>query len=102
MLDTKMIYSCAYWKDAVSLDEAQSNKLDLVCRKLALKPGMRVLDIGCGWSGWAKFAAENYGVTVVGITVSKEQLAYAREYCRGLPIEIRLQDYREITDDPFD
>ncbi len=98
MLDKRMIYSCGYWKDAVTLDQAQENKLDLVCRKLALKPGMRVLDIGCGWGGWAKFAAENYGVEVVGITVSREQLAYARECCDGLPVELRLQDYRDVDE----
>lgn len=98
MLDKRMIYSCGYWKDAVSLDQAQENKLDLVCRKLGLKPGMRVLDIGCGWGGWARFAAEKYGVEVVGITISREQLEYAREYCLGLAIEIRLQDYRDLNE----
>jgi len=98
MLDKRMIYSCGYWKDAVTLDQAQENKLDLICKKLGLKPGMRVLDIGCGWGGWAKFAAEKYGVQVVGITVSKEQLKYARDYCSGLPIEIRLQDYRDLNE----
>ncbi len=98
MLDKRMIYSCGYWKDAVTLEQAQENKLDLVCKKIGLKPGMRVLDIGCGWGGWAKFAAEKYGVEVVGITVSKEQLRYAREYCSGLPIEIRLQDYRDLNE----
>ena len=96
MLDARMIYSCGYWKTARSLDEAQEAKLDLVCRKLGLEPGMRVLDIGCGWGGAAKFAAENYGVAVLGVTVSAEQAALAREICRGLPIEIQLKDYREI------
>jgi len=98
MLDERMIYSCAYWKDADTLDKAQENKLDLICRKIGLKPGMRVLDIGCGWGGWAKYAAENYGVEIVGITVSKEQALYARNYCSGLPIEIRLEDYRNINE----
>ena len=101
MLDKRMIYSCAFWKNATSLDEAQEAKLDMVCRKLELKPGMRVLDIGCGWGGMAQFAAKNYGVEVLGVTISKEQTSLARERCRGLPIEIRLQDYRSI-DDTFD
>lgn len=96
MLDERLTYSCAYWKDATTLDAAQEAKLDLVCRKLHLEPGMRVLDIGCGWGGTAKFAAERYGVEVVGITVSEEQASLAREICRGLPIEIHLQDYREV------
>ncbi|MBW1981328.1 MAG: cyclopropane fatty acyl phospholipid synthase [Deltaproteobacteria bacterium] len=96
MLDDYMVYSCGYWDNASSLAEAQLAKLDLVCRKLKLQPGMRLLDIGCGWGGTAKFAAENYGVEVVGITVSEEQVRYAREFCRGLPVDIRLQDYRTI------
>ena len=95
MLDRRLVYSCAYWKDASTLDEAQEAKLDLVCRKLDLEPGMRVLDIGCGWGGTAKFASEHYGVKVVGIAVSEEQVSYAEEQCRGLPVEIRLQDYRD-------
>ena len=98
MLDRRMLYSCAYWKDAVSLDDAQEAKLDLICRKLGLKPGDRVLDIGCGWGGFAKYAAENYKVEVVGITVSKEQVTIGREICRGLPVEIRLQDYRDVDE----
>lgn len=98
MLDRRMIYSCGYWRDAATLDAAQEAKLDLVCRKLGLEPGMRVLDIGCGWGGAAKFAAERYGVEVVGITVSKEQAHFAQELCQGLPIEIRLQDYRKLRE----
>jgi cyclopropane-fatty-acyl-phospholipid synthase len=101
MLDKRMIYSCAFWKNASTLDEAQEAKLDMVCRKLELKPGMRVLDIGCGWGGMAQFAATNYGVEVLGVTISKEQAFLASERCQGLPIEIRLQDYRSI-DDTFD
>ncbi len=101
MLDPLMIYSCGYWKDAASLQEAQEAKLDLVCRKLGLQPGMSVLDIGCGWGGTAKFAAERYGVDVVGITISKEQAKLAEDTCRGFPVEIRLQDYREV-DETFD
>ncbi len=98
MLDRRMIYSCAYWKEAATLDEAQERKLDLVCRKAGLKAGQRVLDIGCGWGGLAGFAAERYGVSVVGITVSKEQAALAEERLRGLPVEIRLQDYRDLSE----
>lgn len=96
MLDKRMTYSCGYWKNTATLDEAQEAKLDLVCKKTGLKPGMKVLDIGCGWGSFAKYAAEMYGVTVVGITVSKEQLALGSQLCKGLPVEIRLQDYREI------
>lgn len=96
MLDRRMIYSCAYWDSgAHALDEAQEAKLDLIARKLDLQPGMRVLDIGCGWGGTAQYLAERYGVHVVGITVSKEQAALASERCRGLPVEIRLEDYRQ-------
>jgi len=101
MLGKRMIYSCAYWQNASTLDEAQKAKLDLVCRKLELQPGMKVLDIGCGWGGTARFAAENYGVEVVGISISKEQVSLAKERCKGLPIEIRLQDYRSL-DETFD
>jgi len=97
MLDKRMIYSCAYWPQAESLDAAQEAKLDLVCRKLDLKPGMRLLDIGCGWGGMARFAAENYGAEVVGITVSKEQMRYAADVCTGLPVVIKLQDYRTLS-----
>lgn len=101
MLDTRMVYTCGYWKDASTLDEAQEAKLDLVCRKIGLKPGQKILDIGCGWGSFAKFAAENYHARVVGITVSQEQVDLARERCQGLDVEIRLQDYREIHE-PFD
>lgn len=97
MLDRRMIYSCGYWRTAQDLDTAQEHKLDLVCRKLGLERGMRVLDIGCGWGGAARFAAERYGVSVVGITVSKAQAELARERCRGLPVEILLEDYRELA-----
>jgi cyclopropane-fatty-acyl-phospholipid synthase len=98
MLDKRMVYSCAYWKSAHTLDEAQKDKLDLICRKIGLKHGMRILDIGCGWASFAKYAAEKYGVSVVGITVSKEQVALGRDLCKGLPVEIRLQDYRDINE----
>jgi len=98
MLDKRMVYSCAYWKGARSLDDAQENKLDLICQKIGLRPGMRVLDIGCGWGSFAKYAAEKYGATVIGITVSKEQVTLGRNVCQGLPVEIRLQDYRDINE----
>lgn len=98
MLDKRMVYSCAYWKDADNLDDAQEAKLDLICRKLGLRPGERVLDIGCGWGSFAKYAAERYGVRVVGITVSKEQAELGRHLCEGLPVEIRLQDYRDVRE----
>lgn len=101
MLDKRMVYSCGYWKVADNLDDAQEAKLDLICRKLALQDGDRVLDIGCGWGSFAKYATEKYGVEVVGITVSKEQADLARKLCAGLPVEIRLQDYRNI-DEKFD
>ncbi len=97
MLDRRMIYSCAYWRDAANLDNAQERKLDLVARKLRLERGMRVLDIGCGWGGAAQYIAERYGVAVTGITVSRNQAMVARERCRGLPVEITLQDYRALS-----
>lgn len=96
MLDPRMIYSCAYWVRAASLADAQEHKLDLICRKLGLRPGMRVLDIGCGWGGAAEFAAERYGVEVVGVTISRNQAALARERCKRLPVDIRFQDYRSV------
>ncbi|MEK7540453.1 MAG: cyclopropane fatty acyl phospholipid synthase [Patescibacteria group bacterium] len=98
MLDARLTYTCGYWKEAATLNEAQEAKLDLVCQKLKLKPGQRVLDIGCGWGSFLKFAAEKYGIQGVGVTVSTEQVALARELCAGLPIEIRLQDYREVKE----
>jgi cyclopropane-fatty-acyl-phospholipid synthase len=96
MLGTRLVYSCGYWKDAADLDAAQVAKLDLVFRKLGLEPGMRVLDIGCGWGEALKLAAQRHGISGVGVTVSNEQADYARTVCEGLPIEIRVQDYREI------
>lgn len=96
MLDPTMSYSCAYWQNASTLETAQRDKLDMICRKLELQPGERLLDIGCGWGGLAKFAAENYGVEVFGITVSKEQRTLARERCAGLPITIELMEYRDL------
>ncbi len=96
MLDRRMIYSCGYWKEAQTLDEAQEAKLELVCRKLHIRPEMRVLDIGCGWGGAARYMAEKYGAEVTGITISEEQARMGRERCRGLPAEIRMQDYRDV------
>jgi cyclopropane-fatty-acyl-phospholipid synthase len=96
MLDKRMTYTCGYWEHAGDLDQAQEHKLDLSCRKMGLAPGMRVLDIGCGWGSFAGFAAERYGVEVVGVTVSREQLELGREMTRRLPVELRLQDYREV------
>jgi cyclopropane-fatty-acyl-phospholipid synthase len=96
MLDRRMTYTCGYWKDAEDLDQAQDAKLELTCRKIGLQPGMTVLDIGCGWGSFALYAAEKYGVSVTGITVSKEQVALANKLCEGWPIEIRLQDYRDL------
>lgn len=101
MLDQRMIYSCGYWRNAANLDEAQEAKLDLCCRKLGLEPGMSLLDIGCGWGGTLRFAVQRYGVKGVGVTVSKEQAKLAEETCSGLPVEIRLQDYRAL-DGRFD
>ena len=98
MLDkSTMTYTCGYWRTAKDLEQAQIDKIDLLCRKLQLKPGMRVLDIGCGWGNFAAFAAKKYGVSVVGLTVSKEQAALARERCKGLDVEILLQDYQTYS-----
>lgn len=98
MLDKgTMTYTCGYWRQAHNLEEAQAHKIDLLCKKLKLKPGMRVLDIGCGWGNFAAFAARNYGVSVTGLTVSKEQAALARERCKGLDVEIILEDYQNYT-----
>jgi cyclopropane-fatty-acyl-phospholipid synthase len=96
MLGETMAYSCAYWKEAQTLEDAQRAKLELSCRKLRLEPGMRVLDIGCGWGSFLKHAAGRYGVHVTGVTVSGEQARAARERCRDLPVEVLLQDYRDI------
>ena len=98
MLDkSSMSYTCGYWRNAQNLDEAQVAKIDLLCKKLKLKPGMRVLDIGCGWANFAYHAAKHYGVSVVGLTVSKEQAALGRERCKGLPVEIIIQDYQTFS-----
>ena len=98
MLDKRLTYTCGYWKNAANLDQAQEDKLDLVCRKLGLQKGQRILDIGCGWGSFLKFAAERYGVNTVGVTISKEQAAYIKKDCANLPIEVRLQDYRQLNE----
>jgi len=95
MLGKRMQYTCAYWKNAKTLDQAQENKLDLICKKLQLKKGERVLELGCGWGGFAKYAAEKYGVHVTAYNISKEQVKYARELCKGLNVEIIQADYRD-------
>jgi len=101
LLDESMAYSCAYFDDG-DLAKAQRAKLDLICRKLGLRPGMRLLDVGCGWGSLAVHAAAEYGADVTGITLSEEQAAYARSRVTGLPVEIRVEDYRETTDGPYD
>ncbi|CCB86236.1 MULTISPECIES: cyclopropane fatty acyl phospholipid synthase [Parachlamydia] len=98
MLDPTLTYSCGYWAHAQTLDEAQKAKYDLICKKLHLRSGMKVLDIGCGWGGFAKYAAENYGVHVTGITLSTNQAEYARALTKNLPVEIRIQDYRDVQE----
>ncbi len=95
MLDKRLNYTCAYWKNTDNLDDAQEAKLDLVCRKINIQPDMRILELGCGWGSFAKYAAEKYGAHVVGLNISKEQVELGRKLCKGLPVELRLQDYRE-------
>lgn len=96
MLDKRLTYTCAYWKEADNLDAAQEAKLDLVCRKIGLKAGQRVLDIGCGWGSFAGFAAEHYGAEVFGVTVSKQQGAWVEERYKTLPVKALVKDYREL------
>lgn len=98
MLDPFMQYSCGYWKEAENLEQAQQAKLELICQKLRLQPGMRVLDIGCGWGGLAYYMAQHYGVSVVGVTISAEQQKLAQARCEGLDVQILLQDYRDLQD----
>jgi cyclopropane-fatty-acyl-phospholipid synthase len=97
MLDGWMLYSSANWEHATNLEQAAESKLEFVCKRLNLQPGQRILDIGCGWGGFAKFAAQRYGVHVVGITVSSEQVKLARHSCADLPVEICYQDYRDLS-----
>lgn len=100
MLGPTMAYSCGYWSGAKDLDDAQCNKYRIICEKLGLKPGMRVLEIGCGWGGFAAFAAENYGAAVVGASISQEQINFAgstyRKLCESRAIDLRFMDYRHI------
>lgn len=96
MLDKRMNYTCGYWREATNLDDAQEAKLELVCQKIGLEPGMEVLDLGCGWGCFAKYAAEKHGAQVTGVTVSKEQVELGMEMSRGLPVELKLQDYRDV------
>ncbi|WGL16651.1 cyclopropane fatty acyl phospholipid synthase [Microbulbifer bruguierae] len=98
MLDSRMTYSCGYWRNADNLEQAQEHKLDLICRKLGLQPGMRLLDIGCGWGSLVGYAAERYGVECVGVTVSREQCRYIEETYPHLPIKVHLQDYRALNE----
>lgn len=98
MLDPRMTYTCGYWKEASSLAEAQEAKLEMICQKLQLKPGMKMLDIGCGWGSLMAYAAEHYGAQCVGVTISKEQTAWAKDRYPHLPLEFRLQDYRTVNE----
>ena len=97
MLDLRMQYTCAYWKDAATLGEAQENKLRLICRKIQLCPGMRILDLGGGFAGLSHFMASEYGCRVVMYNISAAQVAYGREWCKGLPVRIEQKDYREAA-----
>ncbi|TCV99746.1 cyclopropane fatty acyl phospholipid synthase [Biostraticola tofi] len=96
MLDPYMQYSCGYWSKAQTLEQAQHDKLTMICEKLQLKPGMTLLDVGCGWGGLAAFAARHYGVSVHGVTISAQQQALAQQRCEGLDVHILLQDYRDL------
>ena len=98
MLDPNMQYSCALFAEGDDLASAQLRKLDWICERLRLRPGLRLLDIGCGWGGLARHAARQYGCQVVGITISEEQFRYAQRWCRGLDVEIQLRDYREVIE----
>jgi len=100
--DTRLTGSCGYWPRAETLDESQDAKLDLICRKLGVKSGQRVFDIGCGWGAFMGFAAERYGARCTGVTISKEQVEYGRKRYAGLPVEPRLEDYRDYKGEPFD
>lgn len=98
MLGESMAYSCGYFRETDDLTTAEYAKYDLICRKINLQPGQKVLDIGCGWGSFCKYAAEKYGAEAVGITISKEQAAYAEKICKGLPVKIYLQDYRNLNE----
>jgi cyclopropane-fatty-acyl-phospholipid synthase len=96
MLDPYMQYTCGYWASAKNLNQAQENKLDLICRKLMLQPSDRILELGCGWGGFAKFAAEKYGCHITSVNISREQVAYARDICKNLPVKVIHSDYRDV------
>ncbi len=98
MLDPWLQYTCGYWKDAADLNSAQINKMELIAKKLDLKPGMRVLDIGCGWGTLCKYLAEKYQVECVGVTIGEQGAKYGRNICKGLPVDIRVQDYRDVNE----
>jgi len=98
MLDKWLNYSCGYWEKAKTLDKAQEAKLDLICQKMGLRPDMKILDIGCGFGGFAKYSAEKYGAKIHGITVSREQVKFANKLCQGLDVKIELKDYRELKE----
>lgn len=95
MLDQNMQYTCGYWKDAKNLEQAQVDKLELVCKKLQLKKGEKVLELGSGWGGFARYAAKKYGVHVTTYNISEEQVKYAKKICKGLPVRVVHADYRE-------
>ena len=94
-----MSYSCGYWAQHETLEQAQRAKLELICHKLQLKPGMTLLDIGCGWGGLMRHAAEQYGASCVGLTISHEQANWARQRLQGLPAQVELVDYRDFNPD---
>jgi len=100
MLDRNMQYTCGYWKNATSLDQAQKNKLDLICRKIKLAPGMKVLELGGGFGGLAHFMASKYGCHVVSYNISEEQVAYGQNWCKDLPVRFEQKDYREAALEP--
>jgi cyclopropane-fatty-acyl-phospholipid synthase len=97
MLDRRLNYTCGYWRKARDLDQAQEAKLELVCQKIGLRPGMKVLELGCGFGAFARYAAEKHGVEVTGVTVSREQVDLGRKRCQGLPVKLVLDDYRNVT-----
>ena len=94
-----MQYTCGYWKNAKTLGEAQLAKMELIAQKLKLKPGMKVLDIGCGWGGLGRYLAKYHGVSVTGVTISKEQMDFSKEFVKGYSMEFKLCDYRDIPAD---
>jgi len=97
MLGPTMAYTCAYWQSAQNLDDAQYAKYDLICRKLKLKPGEKVLELGCGWGGFSHYAAKNYGVQMTSVNIAEEQMKFARELCADLPVNLVVSDYRDHT-----